>query len=115
MRRLENFFLTISVLALTGCASISQFPDDPGSASNVSEGYQQYFDAEWITTYETASADKKDAMRDTIVINRMLAYDESYENFKKELLSEGNSKGTLADLAVLALSGFGATMGGASA
>jgi hypothetical protein len=109
----KNFCL-VAVLALTSCAAIRQFPDDPASNSDATAGYQQYFDAEWITKYETTSGPQRLSVRDTIVINRMLAYDATYDAFKKQILTEGNSINTVGDLIVLALSGLGATTGAAA-
>ena len=114
---MSNIWRSLSltaVVALTGCAGIRQFPDDPASNSNAAAGYQQYFDADWITKYETAPTDQRLAVRDTIVISRMLAYDATYDAFKKQLLTEGNSISTGGDLIVLALSGLGATTGAAA-
>lgn len=109
----RNFSLT-AVLALASCAGIRQFPNDPASNSDAAAGYQQYFYAEWISKYETTSNNERLITRDTIVINRMLAYDQSYGVFKKQLLTEGNSINTGGDLIVLALSGLGATTGAAA-
>ena len=112
-KRSKNLFV-IAVLALTSCAVVRQFPDDPAANSDVSASYQQYFNAEWVTKYEAASGTQRSSLRDTIVINRMLAYDVAYATFKTQLLTEGNSINTIGDLIVLALSGVGATTGTAT-
>jgi hypothetical protein len=107
-------FWVIAVLTLTSCAAVRQFPDDPGANSDATSSYQQYFNAEWITKYEATPSTQRQYLRDTIVINRMLAYDVSYQTFKTQLLTEGNSINTIGDLIVLALSGLGATTGTAA-
>lgn len=99
---------------LASCAGIRQFPDDPASNSNALIDYQQYFKAELMTRYETSSDGPRLALRDTIVINRMLAYDATFSVFKRQLLTEGNSVNTVGDLIVLALNGLGATTGAAA-
>jgi ribosomal protein L18E len=111
---LSKNFGVLAVLALTSCAAVRQFPDDPAANSDATASYQQYFNAEWVTKYETAPSAQRQSVRDTIVINRMLAYDVAYETFKQQLLTEGNSINTIGDLIVLALSGLGATTGTAT-
>jgi hypothetical protein len=75
---------------------------------------QTYFAPEKITEYENADSQTRLGLRNTIVLNRMRAYDITFSDFKRRLAGDANSVTLGSDLLVLALGGLVATTGSAT-
>jgi hypothetical protein len=99
--------------ALVACASIEQFPTDPEDTQVTLSKYQSYFNPDLIDQYERSDPAGQKILRNTIVINRMLAYDLTYSDFKRSLAGNANAISAGGDLVLLALAGLIATTGNA--
>ena len=104
----------VIILPLLACAAVQQYPDDPEDTQANLASYSAYFGAQKIAAYALSIGMDRTQKRDEIVLNRMLAYDITYSNFKRRLLVDGNSISTGGDLISLALTGFAATTGNAA-
>src|SRR5882672_1078460 len=84
--------------ALVACASIEQFPTDPEDSQVTLSKYQSYFNPDLIDQYERSDPAGQKILRNTIVINRMLAYDLTYSDFKRSLAGNANAISAGGDL-----------------
>jgi hypothetical protein len=111
--------LILAATAVASCSIVEGYPHDPEDTAATLTKLAPYFDSAKDDEYLAAQAINDEAnarkLRDSIVMNRMHAYDIEYDNFKKSLTSYGNTLTTGSDLVVLILNGVGATIGGAGA
>ncbi|MBV8564929.1 MAG: hypothetical protein JO273_05690 [Methylobacteriaceae bacterium] len=100
---------------LGSCSTVEGYPVDPENTSAVLGSLQAYFDPAMDAQYN-ASFDPvfRRQLRDTIVLNRLRAYDIEYDIFQRKLFGDSNALSVGGDLVVLALNGAGATTGGAA-
>jgi hypothetical protein len=110
----RKFVALAMLVPLLACAAVQQYPDDPEDTQANLASYSAYFGAAKIADYALSTGTDRTQKRDDIVLNRMLAYDITYSNFKRRLLIDGNSISTGGDLISLALTGLAATTGSAS-
>ena len=104
-------------LQLTGCAAINAYPDNPDSSATLQGLRTTYFGATADDAYNAMAptdADKRKALRDTIVLNRIRAFDAEFSLFQRALTSDNNWFSTGTDLTAFALNGFGAVTGTAA-
>ena len=94
---------------VAACAPLQGYPVNPMDDDLVTQSLQPWLSAACEATYEDLAADKKQAFRDKVVVNRLRAYDLRFAAFEASLWGDGNVVSTGGDLAVLALSGLGAT------
>jgi len=103
--------------SVASCSITEGFPRDPEDTAATLTKLAPYFDSAKDDEYLAAQAKNDEAsaraIRDSIIMNKMHAYDIEYDDFKKSLTSYGNGISTGSDLVVLILNGFGATTGSA--
>lgn len=135
MRRYIHFlpqalYILLAIIwtaSLTACASVGGYPQAPETDANLQALKANYFAPnstcvcnydklrlEYIRTKLPADAELLKAMRDEIVLSRVHVYDIEFSCFQRLLYGTGNTVTLGSDLAVLALSGFGAVTGGAA-
>lgn len=96
---------------VSGCTVIGGYPADPENSAQVLIQLKAYFDPAKDAAYnaDTTPATRQ-ATRDTIVLNRMRAYDIEFASFEKRLWGTGNSVTLGGDLVALALGGLATTV-----
>ena len=112
--RPRRFIFVVLALALSACASVEQYSADPENTQVSLQKYQSYFDPALIDQYERTAPASQRALRNSIVLNRMLAYDLTYSAFKRSLSSNANTVKAGGDLVLLILTGLTATTGNAA-
>jgi hypothetical protein len=107
----------VAGLALTGCATLSGYPERPAATSTDTAAMQRYFTSDVLANYHGSDASKRDgqdrqAYRDAVTNGRIAAFDIGYIDLVRAL--QGTDTGTAigADLAVITLNAIGATTGG---
>lgn len=106
--------MTVAMLSLSGCASITGFPDPVIKPSDDLAQTQSYFSSGVMTTYSSLNGEAtRRPYRDMIVYGRMHAYDVQYQVFLRALSREAGDTGIGGDLLALTLNGLGATTGDA--
>lgn len=113
-RRYARLLTALAMAPLLSCASIRQYPDDPEDTQANLAGYSMYFGSTPIATYSHLSGVERTSQRDAIVLNRMLAFDITYSQFRRRLTTDVNSISTGGDLVGLILTGLAATTGSAA-
>jgi hypothetical protein len=111
--------ISSATLALTACANLQGYPQNPDSRETLSGLQARYFGPNADAAYEAVSpadpsyAQKRQSIRDDIVYGRMRAYDIEFSLFQRALNSNGNGINVGGDLTALVLNGLGATTGNA--
>jgi hypothetical protein len=110
-----------SILAVTvaGCGALSGYPTDYQDMTTLLAVDQPYLAADVRTKGDDPSDAARGGLtqqqyRDTVVYRRLEIIDNYYYDFEAKLIGTYNSLDVSADLAVLALSGLGATTGAAA-
>jgi hypothetical protein len=107
--------IVLAAGSLPGCAPVLGFPNNPANDGATLASLQTYFDPSNEASYAalTNEAERR-SLRDTIVINRLRAYEIEFNQFEKRLWGDSNVISAGGDLVALALAGFGATTGSAA-
>lgn len=112
--------VVLALLAASGCSTLTGYPVSSSDDAVEIAADAKYFAAE-VTGNARSSSDKdraglsQRAYRDAVVYGRLHAINIRYDEFERTLTGTSNKLNLGADLAVLALNGFGATIGGATA
>jgi hypothetical protein len=123
MRTVKLAIAGVLALSGAGCASLDGYPNDPQPGTALKELRARYFSSAVDDCYGAIAAGQsgtcagftgtKEAVRDSIVLNRMHVYDMEFSLFVREL-SAGNNSVTLgSDLTAFTLNGLAATTGDA--
>ena len=103
-----------SLLIISACAGIEGYPTDPENTSSVLSALSTYFDPSIDYQYNQLSDQiARRELRDTIVLNRMRAYDIEFDKFERDLYGQANGIETVGDLTVIAAGAVGAVSGAA--
>ena len=117
-KRTRAFLIGVTLVLAAGllpsCAPLRGIPDDPEDTAATLTILQTYFVPDKIMEYENADSQTRLSLRNKIVLNRMLAYDITFSDFKRRLAGDANSVTLGGDLLILALGGLTATTGGAA-
>ena len=111
--------LVIAGVLLSACQTLSGYPTSVQDDTAVISAAQPYFSPNVRTIGESPSDSDRGGLtqrqyRDIVVYRQLEAIDLRYYEFEASLTSTYNTLDVAADLAVLVLSGFGATTGGAA-
>ena len=111
--------LFIACILLTACQTLSGYPTPVQDDAAVISADQPYFSPNVRSIGESPSDSDRGGLtqrqyRDMVVYRQLEAIDLRYYEFEASLTSTYNTLDVAADLAVLVLSGFGATTGGAA-
>jgi hypothetical protein len=102
-----------SLLLVSACSSVQGYPNDPENSTVVLASLSTYFDPSLDQQYDlTTDPLARQRLRDTIVLNRMRAYDIEFDSFERSLYGEANYVEAGGNLVVTALGAVGATSGG---
>lgn len=105
----------LCLISLTGCQSMSGYPQSPQKSDTLNNLQNTYFDGKKVADYDSDTvADSRLLKRNEIVEKRIQASDMEFSLLKRCLSSENNSISVGADLLALALNGLGATTGDAA-
>ncbi|KAB2660153.1 MAG: hypothetical protein DVB31_14595 [Verrucomicrobia bacterium] len=106
--------LSIAALSMVvaGCASNRGYPERMVSEEIELKALARYFKVDVVAEYQKAA--EKKAYRQEVVMGRIRAVDLQFVKFERQLNVERNTTQIGGDLAVLGLSGAGATAGGAA-
>ena len=96
---------------LTACAPVRGYSDNPANEAAVQASLAPYFSPDKEEKYATLSGQERQNLRNTVVINRMRAYEIAFGDFERRLWGDANILSAGGDLLVLALAGLGATTG----
>ena len=115
-RRLAVCLISVCVsMTVSSCAAIHGYATDPEDTDSVLQGLATYFGPKAEDAYNAQTdATKRKQLRETIVLNRMRAYQIEFDDFEKALNFYGSTATTGTDLAALVLNGLGATTGSAA-
>lgn len=97
------------MLLLSGCASITGYPSDPGNKKANLDSFSEGFSSAIIVNYNNASGADKTALRNKIIFERLSSYDIVFNTFERKLSSQRNTITSGTDLLVLALTGLSTT------
>ena len=107
-------WISISIFSLSGCSSISGYPERPDSSQLKLETLRnKYFlpAVDVLSVYEAlASESQKKSYRNRVTHGRLLALDLQYSLFKEAVYSEGISTNLSLDIAGIITGGAGATV-----
>ena len=103
-----------SSTALAACSAIEGYPADPENSAAMISSLSAYFDPSLDYRYNQSSDPiARRELRDTIVLSRMRAYDIEFDNFERNLYSQGNSATVAGSLATITMGAVGGVAGAA--
>ena len=115
---LRSIACVLSLAALCGCSTFSGYPTSYQNQAQVLQADQAYLTADVRDKGDAPSDTARGGLtqqqyRDTVIYRRLEVIDSYYYDFEAKLTGTYNGLDVGANLAVLALNGFGAVTGGA--
>jgi len=105
----NRIFQLLTVLAISGCSSMSGIPDRTTDVETELASLKSYFDPTVVTNYQSKPSDtEKKGYRDEVISARLRAIDLNFNEFVKDISSEQKGLNIGSDSTVLLLGAAGA-------